>query len=240
MAAPQDQNDLIDTLLAQGMTPAQIADYLVKQGATATGPAGASNPLDTAGAASTSGLSDIYTQQLQDQKDQQQLDNLLALLKLDQGDQPDTPQVLADRGRDLVGSFGQDFGGSNEFALSSLNERMGNALNYDAIMRQRNQRALDQNPPMMSSPQAQNPLISGDLRGLIMQRLLEKLGIGGAAPPNQVDGGGRLTAPAGPPARSPEAVQQTGQTIPSPAVPTFYNPMDMQEIIRNRLMGANG
>lgn len=103
--------------------------------------------------------------------DQEQLDleNLMAMLEVLNAEE----QSVAQAGRTgPLGGSQFDIGGGNEIEASTMGTRMNRALNFDQIMRTRDQAAIDRNPP---TPAGNNPITDQ-----IMEMLLQKLGIGGA------------------------------------------------------------
>lgn len=185
------QNDIIDQLIQMGASDDEIMDILNQQAGGADMAAGG----DELG---------FLEDQLAAEAEQQDFENLMGILGLMDEGGSQTPEVISDRGRDLVGNNMSIPDAGNEIAASTMYSRNNMGLINDDIMRQRNQKALDRNPPMMSQPAAPGRSLLDRLAEAktIMEMLKGKAGTG---TPSE-------TMTATPPAQIPVAPAQAGPT----------------------------
>lgn len=258
------QGDIIDQMIAQGMSDDQIyatLKQLQNQGATES-------------AAPSTGVGDLTFEQLQAlsgvDPEQQQTDNLLTLYKLLQGDQQQQPQqqqyeqiplgAQTTRGGGFQ-STGDGYG--DRFAADQARREFDQSLLFDKVMRERNKKdalwaagvdvpdspifanaaglmAYAQNRPHLPT-MPQQPAQAGPTQDPRMAALLDAI-MSKLMP--------RPAEPAAPPAPDPTmtpqgnkvgstpAVFETGNLPPNPSRPEFTQPNDIQQQIRNRLLGG--
>jgi hypothetical protein len=220
MATPRYQPTSPQEIDPRTLTDEQLQQLLANLGSIASGSNAPSAPIQFAEDTSatpnipldlsggdTSGLSDIYDQQLQDQKDQQQLENLIALLQL--GDQQ-APTQQVNAPEDLlnqiiaadveVRSPTPMFDPMNPGGLN-VGQWMG-AMTDPAYRQSKAKARLDAANDLFArlnpAPATPSPIVSSELRDQIMQQLLEKMGIGGSGqevPPPQVPAVNGVTGP---------------------------------------------
>lgn len=245
------QNDIIDQMIAQGASDAEIYAALQKLqqgGGTA----------DAAGGDATGGIGGLTFEQLQAlsgaDPEQQQTDNLLTLYKLLQGDdqqsnpvQLDTPSLQLPQGSNVNIPTAAPFSGDpsatkrDEYLMGLA---MRQAMNADQTMRGRNREdamwQLQNQPapqllqPASASANPQRQALLDAIIGRLMPKAQE------AAPPPAQNTG---MTPGGNDPRSTEGVFETGQVPPPVAEPQWWgpggnDPTNIQQVIRNRLMGV--
>lgn len=186
---------------------------------------------DAAGATTQAGgvNTDIFAKELAAQQEQQEMENVLAMLELLQNESAAQEPTFV-RGQGPAVPQGESFYDKDDpigsFRASAISNDMARA---NAKWAMENTPA-DQwmTPP---SPGAREPLEAQVARARTLLDLLQGKGAGPSA----------LESTAMPPnPASPQQVMQTGQVPPSPATPQVIPATDIQDRIRNILLGSRG